>query len=236
MTSSKNSTSKRFKAVHYLIFMVGITWLFLVGIFIIPRFPSGPYFLYADLTPEQEADVISYDKLTAEDSHPFIHSDKNYPFSVDGRVRARKNLKEAIIKFPDTPSCLIKATRNKQKPDLRLINWDAFRTLQDVNVCFWRIFSSLETPEKVEKWLYFQNAKNVYFEPILNQNSYTTDYIVSHHLKVNWAIRGEKSLPFPSKGIRLFNDGGLSQTVGFTCFWDGSGKLRSVSARWGAVL
>ena len=234
MATSKRKSLKTLNFVF--VFIVLFLGLFLVGKYTIPRFPFGPYSHYTDLTAVQKADLISYTHLTNEDSHPFVYADVNYPFNLFARISAKKRRDVAIEKFPDTRSCIIIAMREPQKPDLRLLDWDSFQSLEEVNVCLWRIFSSLETPEKVEKWFYFQNVKSISSRPVLNQEHYTTDYIVGHHMIATWSIRGDKSFPYPSKGIRLFKDGALSQTVGFTCFWDDSGKLRSVSSRWGVVL
>ena len=233
--SLKDKSSKRSRILRYFVAAVVFVGLFFVGKYTIPRFPFGPYFLYSDLTPSEKIDRIPYDTLTTEVSHPFVHSDKNYPFSSQGRIRAKENRDAAIEKFPDALSCLTKTGRKQPDVDLRLLNWDAFQSLQDVNICFWRVFSSLETPERVEKWIKFHNAMSVYTYN-RNQGGYTTDYVVGHHLVASWSVRGDNSLPYPSKGIRLFEDGGWSSTVWFTCLWNDSGKLISVSARWGAVL
>ena len=66
-------------------------------------------------------------------------------------------LKKALARFPNTKACLIEEERSKHRVDLRLIDWRQFKHRDELNVCLWHIFISLNSTEAVEKWLTFQD-------------------------------------------------------------------------------
>ncbi len=129
--------------------IVGFAALYVLGEYTIPRFPFGPYTLYSDLTPEQRAAVIPYETLTDEQTVAFSSGLPNFV----------KTNEVSIIKFPHVRDCLTPSEAAKEKPDLRLINWDKMLSLQDANVCMWRIFTSYEQPERIFSWFEFHGAE-----------------------------------------------------------------------------
>jgi hypothetical protein len=112
----------------------------------IPRFPFGPFRLYANLTAEQRAAKIPYDHLSDEASEPFLRG-------LD--LIRNKPLFAARKRFPHVRDCLIATERNAEAPDLRLIDWDLFADYEEAKVCLWRIFASLGTSERIGEWMTF---------------------------------------------------------------------------------
>ena len=139
--------------------------LVLICIYTIPRFPFGPYVLYSDRTAEiGSSKKIKFEKLTSEQDFPFWNGNAPALYS------------NAITKFPNVRSCLVASEKDKENPDLRLINWDGFFNWEwtrnvkgswfnifsanqsaqtDANVCLWRIYTSLGTDERIERWKKF---------------------------------------------------------------------------------
>jgi hypothetical protein len=114
----------------------------------IPRFPFGPYRLYANLTAEQRAAKIPYDHLSDEATDPLWR----------GQKIVHRDVIAARARFPHVRDCLIRSERNKAEPDLRLIDWDKFSINEEAEVCLWRIFASygLENDEARRAWRKFQ--------------------------------------------------------------------------------
>ncbi|MEM9331059.1 MAG: hypothetical protein AAGA53_07015 [Pseudomonadota bacterium] len=119
--------------------------LFLFWVYFIPRFPFEPYQLYADLTPQERAAILPFEKLSTQKSYPF------YRMKRPGKFQA------AVSQFPDARSCLVASEAEKAKPDLRLMDWDKPKSTKGVEVCLWHIFSSLNTPERVQQWMIFHD-------------------------------------------------------------------------------
>jgi len=86
-----------------------------------------------------------YQYLSSEDTRPFVKGNADYNLSV-------------IKEYPTVQSCLIPSEQTTNTPDLRLINWDKITTIPELEVCLWRIFSSLKYPEPVLEWLDFHKA------------------------------------------------------------------------------
>ena len=141
MPIKKDQFSKKFKKRWFFLALLVPSICFILGKSMIPRFPFGPYLPYDNLTFEQVADVISYDRLTTEENFPFFGGDKE-AYNKNKRPAIQWN-QLAIDKYPDVRSCLVKKTGARDTPDLRFIDWDSFESLKEVEVCFWRIFSSL---------------------------------------------------------------------------------------------
>jgi hypothetical protein len=148
----------------------------------IPRFPFGPFRLYANLTAEQRAAKIPYDHLSDEATDPHF----------GGRpIIYNPPLVAAIRRWPHVRDCLVASERNAEAPDLRLIDWDLFADYDEAMVCLWRIFASLGTSERIGNWIAF-HGYNVW-----GPHSFGTD---------SWSISGSRDwnwiVPMvPSRGI-----------------------------------
>lgn len=126
---------------------LGLIAILLVCIYTIPRFPFGPYTLYGNLTDEQRTAIIPYETLTNEETHPF--------YVRYERITNNPQLKKAIRKYPHVRDCLVRSQADKQTPNLRLIDWHRLSGYTEGQVCLWRIFTSLESPERVKDWMSF---------------------------------------------------------------------------------
>jgi hypothetical protein len=71
-----------------------------------------------------------------------------------------KRYSSALRKFKDVRDCLISSEAKKVMPDLRLINWGEMRSKANIEVCMYRIFASLGSPEKAKLWFEAQGLKN----------------------------------------------------------------------------
>lgn len=143
--------------------------LFLAGLETIPRFPFGPYFLYANLTEAERAARIPYETLADETSAPFgagyVYADPGF---VDGYPQKdgfpSREQKAAAARFPGVRDCLVKREQGKPEPDLRLIDWDLFETIGEAEICVWRILASLGTPARGKLWAEFHKPSSIRFE------------------------------------------------------------------------
>ena len=84
---------------------------------------------------------IPYVQLTTEKTHPVSYHSPE-------RVNAIKT-------FATTRDCLIESEQLADDPDLRLIDWKNIRSRPALEVCLWRIFSSLEDFQSILKWVSF---------------------------------------------------------------------------------
>jgi len=121
--------------------------IFITGLAFIPRFPMGPFKLYADMTVEQKSQSIPFAVLSTEALHPFVYT--------ESAARSSQEILTTKSKFKHVNNCLVSSEQNKKQPDLRMVNWDAFYSSEDVSICMWRIFNSLGTREAAEKWVSF---------------------------------------------------------------------------------
>lgn len=98
---------------------------------------------------EPEICPIPYVRLAKQETEPFLFLgkvvDEDHPRSGD--------YKRALRRFPDVRSCLVEKEREKPKPDLRQIDWDKIRNIKDIDVCVFRIASSIEDIENIKLWL-----------------------------------------------------------------------------------
>lgn len=200
-----------------------VAYLTLFGIFylvciqFIPNFPTGPIFLYSNLTAEQRDKKIDYQSLTNEINMPYW----------EGKVKTyRKN----IARFSNVQSCLIKSQRKISEPDLRLIDWAAFGSPKDVDVCLWRIFSSLSNPELVKEWMAFHglkyresNMQNHFFRGLykpIDGDQNAVFITGGQNLKKQKAI-------YPVKGIGKIIQGFLAYSLTIQTVWTTDKKLTS---------
>lgn len=147
MNQTVKKTRVRSKKWWVILVLVVALALYQLGLHFIPRFPSGPVYLYDNLSSQKRTEIISYNRLSNEKFHPYAKSELGHP---------NNDYDLEIVKWPDVNSCLILSEALKTEPDLRLVNWDSFKTHRDAEVCLWRIFDSLGAAEKIVKWLDFQ--------------------------------------------------------------------------------
>ena len=93
--------------------------------------------------------AIPYAFLSDENTKPFANAKPKFTVGDE----------RSILNFPSVRDCLIDEEQKKINPDLRLLNWDKMATLNDLDVCIWRILTSYEKPERIYAWFSFHGAK-----------------------------------------------------------------------------
>ncbi len=126
-----------------------------VGLYTVPNFPFGPYTLYGDMKAEERAANIPYERLSSEETRPLMIAGKNGPFPP---------FANAVVKFADVRSCLVRSEQHRKQPDLRLIDWFIVSNTKQARVCIWRIFTSFEadqtlTIQRVVAWMQFHDLQ-----------------------------------------------------------------------------
>lgn len=95
---------------------------------------------------------IPYVRLAKQETEPFLFLgnvvDVNHP-----RYKAYNRYKNALRSFPDVRSCLTEEERGKSQPDLRQMDWGAIGNIREIEVCVFRIASSIEDIETIILWL-----------------------------------------------------------------------------------
>lgn len=114
--------------------------------------------IYAQTTtwgdiPKMIGPVIPYDHLSSEETKPFITRTSGIrPIDFGENSKMEKRYAPATRKFKNVRDCLIPSEAKKVIPDLRLINWRKMKSKAYIEVCMYRIFASLGTPEKAKLW------------------------------------------------------------------------------------
>jgi len=109
-----------------------------------------------DVIRAKKSPLISYHALTTEESHPYAGGHED--FMTPERIAA-------MSKYSTTRDCLIKSEKVKDNPDLRLINWKRVKTLEELDICLWRIFSSLDDFESIVEWMIFHKLEHNVQDP-----------------------------------------------------------------------
>jgi hypothetical protein len=96
------------------------------------------------------------------------------PFAVFGQVVDNKHpqwgrYESSLAKFPSTQDCLLPAARTSVGWNLSAFDWASFKDHQDIEVCVFRVATSLDTPERMRAWLLDQGYQ-VIGPTVLNPN------------------------------------------------------------------
>ena len=105
-----------------------------------------------------EAFLIPRENLSTQDSDPF---------KLAGRVMDRSQprwneFKETLATFPDTSSCLLLEERGKEVQNLLAFDWKAMRYLTEIDICVWRIATTLNDIDLMRDWLAAQGFSGSY--------------------------------------------------------------------------
>lgn len=103
-----------------------------------------PRMVVPDLKPDLSGPPIPYDTLTSETTYPHYLS--------DGR-KVHEDWLAAIARYPDVRDCLAPEERLADDPDLRRFDWAGVRGHMNRDICLFRVFTSLGTPERATAWL-----------------------------------------------------------------------------------
>lgn len=145
-----------------------------------PQEPGAEQCLNPDICP------IPYVRLAKQNTEPFLFLGKvvseNHPRYAD--------YESAINSFPNVRSCLIENERNEPQPDLRQIDWSAMHDIHDIDVCVFRIASSIEVIESIKSWLRYHGIKvgagsSLYGQGYVPKNETDRVFALESHLSVN---------------------------------------------------
>lgn len=141
-----------------------------------------------DVKRAKKTPHIAYQQLTTEASHPVL-------FQTPERI-------EAIKTYPTTRACLIESERTSENPDLRLIDWKHIRKRAELEVCLWRIFSSLEDFQSIMEWMSFHHVKDGHKKDIASRYNGLQDLVLFKSTHGGSTFKGsfywhkDKGLPF----------------------------------------
>lgn len=108
--------------------------------------------------PEFTGPPIAYDHLSDEKTDPFLVYGKPPVKRADRRLWADM---QAVRRWPDVRSCLIRSERKAEKPDLRKMDWGKMRRKEDIEVCLFRVAASLQSQEAMRDWFVSQGMQYV---------------------------------------------------------------------------
>jgi len=98
---------------------------------------------------DPEVCTIVYVRLAKQETEPFLFQGKvvdvNHPWFSDYR--------KALRRFPNVRSCLIEVERENPQPDLRQIDWGAIGNIREIEVCVFRVASSIGDIATIKLWL-----------------------------------------------------------------------------------
>lgn len=103
-----------------------------------------------DVERVKETPKLTYKQLTTESS---------YPFALGRLDIIDEYHHEAIKAYPTVRDCLIEKEKLSDNPDLRLIDWKTIRLRSELEICLWRIFTSLEDFDTILKWMDFHHIE-----------------------------------------------------------------------------
>ena len=125
--------------------------------------------------------------LSTQETRPFLlNGEEILPTSPRW-----KEYEEALVQFPDALSCLKESEREKKFVDLLQIDWNAPKYLQGLNVCIFRIFTSLENVDEMYIWLSFHEFDVRPLRRTRSDQPKTTNpkkYYRTHAVLARWTV------------------------------------------------
>lgn len=123
--------------------------LFALAIAAYRSFPA-----YSDERPgshacESASNPVPVKRLSGESSDPFLFQGR----TVSGDAQLYGRYRRSINRFPDLTSCLYESEPHANSPDVRLFAWQKIHSVEDAEVCMFRVFSSIGDPHKAKEWL-----------------------------------------------------------------------------------
>lgn len=105
---------------------------------------------HADTLPVgPSAFLVPRHALSTQDSDPFMFVGR---IMDEGRSRWDE-FEDTLAAFPDTSSCLLPEDRGKDVQNLLAFNWKAMRYLTEIDICVWRIATTLDDIALMRDWL-----------------------------------------------------------------------------------
>ena len=95
--------------------------------------------------------------LATQTDHPFMFSGE----VVDEQHPQWDNFRRTLRTFPDTQSCLTKGSRTGDQFDLTQFSWRGLRGSREIEVCLFRVATTLRDVDKMAAWLTTQEFEYV---------------------------------------------------------------------------
>ncbi|MEE9389043.1 MAG: hypothetical protein V3U96_10565 [Paracoccaceae bacterium] len=119
--------------------------------------------LYADLVlaaGEGLSDQVEMadggDNCAADDGckipYKYLSTEETDPYLVSGNPPSKRADIKAAKRWPSARSCLIEEERNSESPNISKIDWGKMRLHEDVEVCMFRILSSINSVTISKQW------------------------------------------------------------------------------------
>lgn len=112
----------------------------------------------AEVLPEPGRFLIPRDQLATQESDPFMLAGR----LMDESQPRWRAFEGTLAAFPDTSSCLLSEERGKDVQNLLAFDWKAMRTLTEIDICVWRIATTLDDIGLMRHWLAAQGFSGSY--------------------------------------------------------------------------
>ncbi len=175
---------------------------------------------------EPEICPIPYVRLAKQETEPFLFLGK----VVDENHPRYGDYKRALRRLPDVRSCLTTDERDKPQPDLRQIDWEAIGNVREMEVCVFRIASSIEDIETIKIWFQHHDFS------VGTENRFRTQrYVPKYHtdpifgLQTTLSVKDYRKIIPRSWFARLIGFEG-ARSAGITMYFSQSWQVVGVAA------
>jgi hypothetical protein len=142
---------------------------------------------------------IQYEKLSTQAEDPFLFLGK---LVEPGHPRFEA-FKEALQRFPNVRTCLLDSEVNSEEPNLLKFDWRRPEGGPELEVCLFRVMSSLGGPGPIYEWLQYHEFKGA---PRLSRPRggnakprYENDYVYS--LQGTWPVERYRKIRNPQSWL-----------------------------------
>ena len=183
--------------------------------------------------PTFEGPPIPYKQLATEESHPFL-------YYGSPPLAHRQDLITPVKKFPDVRSCLVRSEHRSEVPDLRKLDWKRMHKTEDVNVCFFRIFTSIGNAIGSLRWINEQGfqvvkRRSAYKGELVGREKSITREREGFVIEFDWNTTEQGNL-FPSWGWGKLWANLIHRKTWTRLVWSHKMKLKQIYIKRDVVL
>ena len=150
-----------------------------------------------DFTPIEASGAMQ--KINPLDSSPSpefmfsakqLNNQESRPFLVMGRPMDSNNprwneYRDSIQEFKNAKACLVSPPIDVNEWNVIDVKWASLKNHRDIEVCFFRIFDTLNDPHLIREWLLFQDYGIFEIQSIYEKNP-----VVQHALEPRYYFEG----------------------------------------------
>ncbi len=112
------------------------------------------------VSADASAFLIPRGQLSSQESDPYMFLGHVVGSTTERWDQRRwRQYEDAITGYPTALSCLTEDQQSAARPDLLRFDWQGMDSLQIIDVCLFRVFSSLREPNLIEEWLRYFGFK-----------------------------------------------------------------------------